>query len=119
MQEQTQNTGNAHKVINVNHRSSKEQRRPRITLGRIEDKKSGKVIVPGVKVVGKIASTHPLYGHLKKVVVAKIPAEGGYFLKSMKLKTALQKGYYKVNATDAKTKASIEKALEPFQNTNA
>ena len=65
------------------------------------------------------ATVHPLHGHLKKVVVAKIPAEGGYFLKRMKLKTALQKGYYKVNATDDKSKAVIEKALEPFQNTNA
>lgn len=65
------------------------------------------------------ASFHPLHGHLKKVVSAKIPAEGGYFLKRMKLKTALQKGFYKVNATDPKTKASIEKALEPFQNTKS
>lgn len=102
-----------------NYKSSKEQRRPRITLGRIVDNKSGTVIVPGVKVVGKISYPHPLHGHLKKVVVAKIPTEGGYFLKYMKLKTALQKGYYKVNATDAKSKAAIEKALEPFQNTNA
>lgn len=114
MQEQTQNTGNAHKAINVNHRSSREQRRPRITLGRIVDKKSGTVIVPGVKVVGKLVNLHPLHGYLKKVVIAKIPTEGGYFLKHMKLKTALQKGYYKVNTTDTKTKASIEKALAPF-----
>lgn len=71
------------------------------------------------KKLNTVSSPHPLHGHLKKVVVAKIPAEGGYFLKRMKLKTALQKGYYKVNATDPKTKASIEKALEPFQNTNA
>lgn len=65
------------------------------------------------------ASINPLHGHLKKVVVAKIPVEGGYFLKRMKLKTALQKGYYKVNTTDSKTKESIDKALAPFQNTNA
>lgn len=62
---------------------------------------------------------HPLHEHLNKVVATKIPTEGGYFLKYMKLKTALQKEYYKVNPTDPKTKASIEKALEPFQNTNA
>lgn len=81
--------------------------------------KSSKRLRNSKKLNSAAASTHPLHGHLKKVVAAKIPAEGGYFLKRMKLKTALQKGLYKVNATDPKTKESIEKALEPFQNVNA
>ena len=109
-------TNQAHSTLIVNHRSSKEQRRPRISLGQVVDKKSGKVIISGAKVVGKVAKPHPLHGHLSKVVIARIPVEGGYFLRKMKLKTALQKGYYKVNTTDAKTKASIEKALEPFNS---
>lgn len=109
---QTEQNG---RVINVNHKSSKRQRRPRVYLGRIVDKKSGKVITEGTPVVGKLATPHPLHGHLKKIVVVKIPAAGGYYMQRMKLKTALQKGYYKVNTTDPKTKAAIEKALEPYQ----
>lgn len=66
----------------------------------------------------KFIQPHPLHGHLKKIVIARIPAAGGYYLKRMKLKTALQKGYYKVNTTDIKTKAAIEKALEPFNNSD-
>ena len=58
---------------------------------------------------------HPLHGHLKKIVVVKIPAEGGYFMQRMKLKTALQKGYYSVNAVNPKDKAAIEKALETIK----
>lgn len=103
-------------TINLNHRSSKELRRPRITLGRVVDKKTGTVIIPGVKVVGKLATKHPLHGHLKKIVVVKIPTEGGYFLQRMKLKTAIQKGYYSVNATNPKDKVAIEKALEPIKS---
>lgn len=55
---------------------------------------------------------HPLHGHLKKIVVVKIPTEGGHFMQRMKLKTAIQKGHYSVNATNPKDKAAIEKALE-------
>lgn len=88
----------------------------KIYLGRVVDKKSGKVIFEGTPIKGNLATAHPLHGHLKKIVIAKIPAEGGYYLKKMKLKTAIQKGYYKVNTTDTKTKVAIEKALEPFKN---
>lgn len=99
----------------TNYRSSRQERRPRITLGRVEDRKSGKVLIPGVKVIGKLATPHPLHGHLKKIVLVKIPTEGGHFLQRMKLKTALQKGYYSVNATNPKDKVAIEKALEPIK----
>lgn len=94
----------------TSYKSSKEQRRPRITIGRVVDPK-GAVIVPGVKVVGKLATPHPLHGHLKNIVVVKVPTEGGYFLQKMKLKTAIQKGYYKVNTTNPKDKAAIDKVL--------
>lgn len=62
---------------------------------------------------------HPLHGHLKKIVLVKVPTEGGYFLQKMKLKTAIQKGHYKVNTTDAKTKEAIEKALAPIKQAEA
>lgn len=66
-----------------------------------------------------MAKPHPLHGNLKKIVIVKIPTEGGYFLQRMKLKTALQKGYYQVNATNPKGKEAIDKALEPFRKSEA
>jgi hypothetical protein len=104
--------------MQTSYKSSREQRRPRITLGRVVDKKTGTVIIPGVKVVGTLATHHPLHGHLKKVVVVKIPApeQGGYYLQRMKLKTAIQKGYYTVNATNPKDKAAIEKDLNDYKS---
>lgn len=102
-----------------NRHSWKAPKRERLTLGRVVNKKTGQVIFEGVSVVGRLATPHPLHGHLKKIVVVKIPAAGGYYMQRMKLKTALQKGHYKVNTTDAKTKAAIEKALEPFQKADA
>ena len=101
--------------MEATYKSSRQQRRPRITLGRVVDPKTKKEIIPGVKVIGKLATPHPLHGHLKKIVVVKVPAEGGYYMQRMKLKTALQKGYYSVNATNPKDKAAIEKALEPIK----
>lgn len=106
--------------IRVEDRHSwKAPKRERVYLGRVVDKKTGKVIFEGVPTVGRLATPHPLHGHLKKIVVVKIPTEGGFFMQRMKLKTAIQKGYYSVNATNPKDKAAIEKALEPsksFQN---
>ena len=101
--------------MEATYKSSRQQRRPRITLGRVIDPKTKAVIFEGKSVVGKMATPHPLHGHLKKIVVVKIPAEGGYFMQRMKLKTALQKGYYSVNATNPKDKAAIEKALETIK----
>ena len=72
-----------------------------------------------VKKSNRWVQPHPLHGLLKKIVVVKIPTEGGYFLKKMKLKTAIQKGYYKVNTTDAKTKEAIERALAPIKQAEA
>ena len=93
----------------------KATKRERFMLGRVVDPKTKSVIFEGKSVVGKLATPHPLHGHLKKIVVVKIPAEGGYFMQRMKLKTALQKGHYSVNATNPKDKAAIEKALEPIK----
>ena len=95
--------------------SWKAPKRERVTVGRVIDPKTKAVIFEGKSVVGKLATPHPLHGHLKKIVVVKIPTEGGHFLQRMKLKTALQKGYYSVNATNPKDKAAIEKALEPIK----
>ncbi len=97
-----------------NRHSWKAPKRERFMLGRVVSP-AGKVIFEGVPTVGKLATPHPLHGHLKKIVVVKIPAEGGYFMQRMKLKTALQKGYYSVNATNPKDKAAIEKALETIK----
>ena len=96
--------------MEATYKSSRQQRRPRITLGRVVDPKTKKEIIPGVKVIGRLATPHPLHGHLKKIVVVKIPTEGGHFMQRMKLKTAIQKGHYSVNATNPKDKAAIEKA---------
>ena len=93
--------------------SWKAPKRERVTVGRVIDPIA--VNFEGKSVVGKMATPHPLHGHLKKIVVVKIPAEGGYFMQRMKLKTALQKGYYSVNATNPKDKAAIEKALETIK----
>ena len=101
--------------MEATYKSSRQQRRPRIALGRVVDPKTKSVIFEGKSVVGKLATPHPLHGHLKKIVVVKVPAEGGYYMQRMKLKTALQKGYYSVNATNPKDKAAIEKALEPIK----
>ena len=101
--------------MEATYKSSRQQRRPKITLGRVIDPKTKSVIFEGKSVVGKLATPHPLHGHLKKIVVVKIPTEGGHFLQRMKLKTALQKGHYSVNATNPKDKAAIEKALEPIK----
>ena len=90
-------------------------KRARVLVGRVTGGVGQPDLFPGKLVVGRHAMPHPLHGHLKKIVLVKIPAEGGYYLKYMKLKTALQKGYYKVNTTDTKTKAAIEKSLEPFK----
>ena len=97
-----------------NRHSWKAPKRERVTVGRVVSP-AGKVIFEGVPTVGKMATPHPLHGHLKKIVVVKIPAEGGYFMQRMKLKTAIQKGYYLVNAVNPKDKASIEKALETIK----
>jgi len=98
-----------------NRHSWKAPKRERVTVGRVIDPKTKAVIFEGKSVVGKMANLHALYGHLKKIVVVKIPAEGGHYLQRMKLKTALQKGHYSVNATNPKDKAAIEKALEPIK----
>ena len=95
--------------------SWKAPKRERFMLGRVVDPKTKSVIFEGKSVVGKLATPHPLHGHLKKIVVVKIPTEGGHLLQRMKLKTALQKGHYSVNATNPKDKAAIEKALEPIK----
>ena len=71
------------------------------------------------KMQSRWVQPHPLHGFMKKIVIAKIPAEGGYFLKKMKLKTAIQKGYYKVNTTDPKVKEKIEAALASIKNAEA
>lgn len=98
-----------------NRHSWKAPKRERVTVGRVIDPKTKAVIFEGKSVVGKMANLHPLHGHLKKIVVVKIPVEGGHYLQRMKLKTALQKGHYSVNATNPKDKAAIEKALEPIK----
>lgn len=98
-----------------NRHSWKAPKRERVSLGRVVNAK-GIVIFPGISVIGRMATPHPLHGHLKKLVVVKVPTEGGHYLQRMKLKTALQKGYYQVNATNPKDKAAIEKALEPLQS---
>lgn len=102
-----------------NRHSWKAPKRERVTVGRVIDPKTKSVIFEGVSVVGRLATPHPLHGHLKKIVVVKIPVEGGYYMQRMKLKTALQRGYYSINATTPKDKAAIEKALEPFQKVEA
>lgn len=89
----------------------KVPKKERILLGRVVDKKTGTVIIPGTPVKGKLATFHPLHGHLKSIVAAKIPVENvGFYYKKMKLKTALQKGHYQVQA-DNKTKKKVTEKL--------
>ena len=111
MQEQTTNTIGT----DISRHNWKAPKKERTLIGRVPGGIGQPDLFPGKLVVGKPAKLHPLHGHLKKIVRAKIPTDGGYFLKYMKLKTALPKGYYKVNTSDAKTKAAIEKAIEPFK----
>ena len=104
------------KVMQTTDRHSwKAPKRERVSVGRVIGPKTKSVIFEGKSVVGKLATPHPLHGHLKKIVVVKIPTEGGHFLQRMKLKTALQKGHYSVNATNPIDRAAIEKALEPIK----
>lgn len=98
----------------------KAPKRERVYVGRVvnTDKSTGKsdILFEGTPVVGKLATFHPLHGHLKNIVAAKIPVEGGFIYKQIKLKTALQKGYYKVQAND-KDKKQIESKLEALKAT--
>ena len=60
------------------------------------------------------ASIHPLQGYLKKVVVAKIPVDGGYFLKRMKLKRniAVSESGFLFDPTNGESYSLNEQGLE-------